>query len=171
MALLDKYPSIVQQAGATLDEIRSVVYGTLRSKAGNGLLPVRLVRGAALYANDVVGRPFAPAQEIAERREFEARRDQDRAAKAARVQAPIVVFHIDRHPRELLKVKQMLDGADLRYDVRDISEDEASVSAVKLEMKSFGFPAVFIAGDCVGNAQQLANLEQTGKLETLAFGE
>lgn len=158
---------------ALLDKFRSRVYGTLRSEVGNGLLPVRLIRGAAQYANDVAGRPFAPQSELDERRELETRMDNEREAKAERAaqQAPIVVFHIDRHPRELAKIKQMLDGSELRYDVRDISEDEASVSAVKLEMKSFGFPVVFIAGECVGNAQELANLEKTGELRTLAFGE
>jgi hypothetical protein len=35
------------------------------------LLPVRLTKGAALYANDVVGRPLAPASELDERCELE----------------------------------------------------------------------------------------------------
>jgi len=156
---------------ALLDKFRSRVYSTLRSDLGDRFLPVRLARGAARYANDVVGRPFAPPSELKERREFE-RKTAERAEEkraAAKTQAPVVVFHIDQHPRELHKIQQMLDGAEIAYDVRDISEDEASVSAVKLEMKGFGFPVVFIAGDCIGNAQELANLGKNGELKNLAF--
>ena len=56
---------------ALFDKFRSRVYKTLRSETGNGLLPVRLAKGAALYANDVVGRPLAPASELDERRELD----------------------------------------------------------------------------------------------------
>ena len=100
---------------ALLDRVRSRVYASLRSDLGNRLLPVRLVRGAALYANDVVGRPFAPATEIEERRAFDDRIQSDRDAKQQRdaEQAPIVVFHIDRHPPELAKIRQILRDMDL----------------------------------------------------------
>jgi glutaredoxin-related protein len=163
-----------------LEGIRTRLYGALASRAGNKLLPVRLAKGALLYANDVVGRPLAPATELEERRAFEAeiaaRRAGDAAAAAAAAeaaaaeQAPVVVFHNDRSPRELAKIVELLEAEEIEVTVRDVSGDEAAESAAKMDSGGARFPMVFIAGDFVGGAEALTNMVRSGELRTRVFG-
>jgi len=153
-----------------LQSIRAKVYGALTNKRGNGFAPVRLAKGAALFANDVVGRPLATAEEFAERDAFEVKRAAAAEKKAAS-QAPIVVFHIDRLPNELKKITDMLDGEDLKYVVRGVADDEAAISAAKMDSDGARFPMIFVAGDFIGGAQALTNLIQNHKLKPIAFPE
>jgi hypothetical protein len=163
-----------------LERIRSTIYVALRSPVGNGLLPVRLAKGAALYVNDVVGRPLAPSEEFAERREFE-RSQAERAGKADVAsrpapskngeQAPIVIYHRDKHTGEVARIKQILDGEELAYSVENIEGDEAAISATLRDAKGFKLPIVFVAGEAVGGRTQLANMIQSGALARLAFGK
>lgn len=154
-----------------LESLRTRLYGALSSTAGDRLLPVRLAKRAALYANDVVGRPLAPAGELEERRELERRSVERERAAAARVQAPIVIFHIDRHPREVAKLRELLRGAGLEFDERNVADDEAALSAAKMDSNFSRFPMLFIAGDYIGGVEALANLINRGELEALVFGE
>ena len=160
-----------------LEGIRTRLYGALAGRAGNKLLPVRLAKGALLYANDVVGRPLAPATELEERRAFEAelaaRRAGEAAAEAAAAaaeQAPVVVFHNDRSPRELAKIVELLEAEGIEVAVRDVSDDEAAESAAKMDSGGARFPMVFIAGDFVGGAEALTNMVRSGKLRERVFG-
>lgn len=159
-----------------LDSLRTRLYGALAGDAGNKLLPLRLAKGALLYANDVVGRPLAPADELSERRAFEeemaARRaaEAEAAAPAEAAQAPVVVFHVDRHPRELRKIVEMLEAESIEVTVRDVSDDEAARSAAKMDSKDAPFPMLFIAGDFIGGAEALTNLVESGELRRLVFG-
>lgn len=154
-----------------LESLRTRLYGVLASDAGNGFLPVRLAKGAALYANDVVGRPLAPSSELDERRELEAaiaeqKREQ---AEAAREQAPIVIFHIDRQPRELDKLREILRAEDLAFDERNVADDEAAQSAAKMDSNFARFPMLFIAGDYIGGVEALTNLINRKELEALVY--
>ena len=154
-----------------LESLRTRLYGVLASKTGNGFLPVRLAKGAALYANDVVGRPLAPAGELAERRELErqlAERRREQSAPA-REQAPIVIFHIDRQPREVDKLRELLRAEGLEFEERNIADDEAAQSAAKMDSGFARFPMVFIAGDYIGGVEALANLVQRRELEALVY--
>jgi hypothetical protein len=163
-----------------LEKIRSTIYVALRSPVGNKLLPIRLAKGAALYVNDVVGRPLAPGEEFAERREFE-RSQGERASKAETAagpastargeQAPIVIYHRDKYTGEVARLKQILDGEELAYSVENIEGDEAAISATLRDANGFKLPIVFIAGVAVGGRAQLANLIQSGELARLAFGK
>jgi glutaredoxin-related protein len=161
-----------------LEGIRTRLYGALAGRAGNKLLPVRLAKGALLYANDVVGRPLAPATELEERRAFEAelsaRRAGEAAAEAAAAavaeQAPVVVFHNDRSPRELAKILELLEAEGIEVSVRDVSDDEAAESAAKMDSGGARFPMVFIAGDFVGGAEALTNMVRSGELRDRVFG-
>jgi glutaredoxin len=158
-----------------LESIRTRIYGVLASKTGNGFLPVRLAKGAALYANDVVGRPLAPATELDERRETERAIAEKKAAAAAESargeQAPIVIFHIDRHPREVAKLRELLRGEGLKFSERNVADDEAALSAAKMDSKFAKFPMLFIAGDYVGGVEALSNLINRKELEAIAWPE
>lgn len=156
-----------------LDSIRTRLYGVLASKTGNGFLPVRLAKGAALYANDVVGRPLAPASELEERRDFEKAIADKKAAASAearrREQAPIVIFHVDRHPREVAKLGELLRGEGLEFEERNVADDEAALSAAKMDSGSAKFPMLFIAGDYIGGVEALSNLINRKELDALVF--
>lgn len=159
-----------------LERLRSGLYGALRSPAGNKLLPLRLAKGAVLYVNDVVGRPLASGEEFAERRAFEQRqatrargKDVPSAASTAAEQAPIVVYHRDKHRAEVAKIQTLLDGEKLTYTVRNIEGDEAAIAATVRDGKGHKLPLVFIAGSAVGGRSQLATLIQNGELARLAF--
>ena len=166
-----------------IDSLRSRTYGVLSSELGNGLAPVRWAKSAALYCNDVVGRPLADLGELDERVEAERQIREAKAAKAAAVAseaaaqqkkqseaAPVVLFHNERHPREVNKIKLMLEGSGIPYQARDLSGDEASIEAVDRDSGGRELPLVFIAGDLVGGAQELGTLELNGKLQTMVFG-
>lgn len=154
-----------------LESLRTRLYGVLASETGNGFLPVRLAKGAALYANDVVGRPLAPASELDERRELERQIAENKReqAEASREQAPIVIFHIDRHPREVAKLRELLRGEGLSFDERSVADDEAAQSAAKMDSGFAKFPMLFIAGDYIGGVEALSNLINRGELEALVY--
>jgi len=160
-----------------IDRLRSGVYGALASGLGNRLLPVRLGKRAALYCNDVVGRPLAPRDELVERAEFERTRAvrvaaaaADAALRVGREPAPVVVFHLDKHRQEMVKIKAVLDDRKIPYQVRNIQDDEASLEAVKRDARGMKLPVVFIAGTPIGKAEQLTNLDQQGELTKLVYG-
>lgn len=153
-----------------LERIRTRLYGALASDSGNSFLPVRLAKGAALYANDVVGRPLAPASELDERRELEVRiAERKREEAAAREQAPIVIFHNDRDPRELAKLRELLRGEGLEFDERNVADDEAAESAAKMDSNFARFPMLFIAGDFIGGVEALSNLINRKELDKLVW--
>ena len=154
-----------------LDSIRSRIYGAIASKTGDGFLPIKLVKGAALYANDVVGRPLAPASELEERRAFEEQiaAGKAEAQAAEREQAPIVIFHIDRDQRALRKLRQLLEGQGLSFDERNVADDEAAQSAAKMDSGFARFPMLFVAGDYVGGFESVSNLLNRGELDALVY--
>jgi hypothetical protein len=160
-----------------LDQLRHKAYGVLASSRGDRIPPVKWARSALRYANDVVGRPLAPREELEERRAFEERRATERAAESgqngvrtAREPAPVVVFHTDKQPRELARLEEHLTGAGVTYKVRDISDDEAAIAATRRDSGGHGFPVAFVAGDPIGGPQEVAALARSGKLTELVFG-
>jgi hypothetical protein len=155
-----------------LERLRSGLYSALSSPAGNRVLPIRLARSAALYVNDVVGRPLATGDELSERREFEQRKASGAAAPAEPKpvdQAPIIVFHREKHRVEVGKIQLLLDGEKLSYQVQNIEGDEAAIAATLRDGKGYKLPIVFIAGQAVGGRSQLATMIQNGELTRLAF--
>ena len=154
--------------------IRSRVYGALTDGRGDSFAPVRLAKSAALFANDIVGRPLASREEFAEREAFEANlaaKAADVAAKeAAKEAAPVVVFHIERLPNELKKITDILKGEGIAHIVRSIPDDEAAISAAKMDSNDARFPMVFIAGDFIGGVEALTNALTSGELHTRVYG-
>ena len=145
--------------------LRTKIYGVLAGEVGNRFAPIRLAKNVALVANDVVGRPLATAEEFAER---------DGPIEAGyratpHDQAPVVVFHIERLPTELNKIVGLLEGEGITPIVCAIGDDEAAISAAKMDSQGARFPMVFIAGDFVGGAQNLTNMVSSGELRRRVF--
>lgn len=140
-----------------LTRLRDTAYRAISSARGDTVAPLRWAKGALRYANDVTGRPLATAEELARREAFEAARAA--AAPAASEQAPIVVYHLDKHARELGKITQLLDAHALKYQVCNVEDDEPTREAIEREGKGYGFPVVFIAGEPVGNVRQLVDVD------------
>jgi glutaredoxin len=165
-----------------IDRLRSRAYQALTSPAGDRLAAIRAVKEAARKANDLVGRPLAPADELFDRREFERRygaggRPDERPSEApsparaesAREAAPVVVYHAAKHRAPLRKITEILDARAIPYQVLDIEDDPAAQAAVKRDGKGWGLPIVFVAGVAVGGVIQVANLDANGELAKLVW--
>jgi glutaredoxin-related protein len=129
----------------------------------------------ARKANVTLGRPFADAAELADRRAFEARTAVISPAPPTRSQiqreaAPVVVYHMDKTRRDAAKLTEILDGAGIPYKVMNIQEDPAAQMAVRRDSKGFRLPVVFIAGEVVGGRSELTNLATSGALSKKVFG-
>jgi hypothetical protein len=163
-----------------LDQIRTKAYGALAGDAGGALPGVARAREALRKANDLLGRPLAPEEELAERRAFAAGTlgaaavsgSPDAAAAAAvsqRQAAPVVVYHLDKHKGEVAKIKLFLDDKKIPYRLLSLEGDPAALTAAKRDSK-FGIPVVFIAGTAVGRTSELVNLDRAGELDKLVWG-
>lgn len=154
-----------------IDQLRRKAYGLLTSRRGDRLPPVALAKRAVLRVNEAVGRPLASDQELAERRAWEATDAGDGGeASAAREAAPVVLFHTDRHVSRLKKLRQVLQAAEIPYDLRNVEGDLPSIEAVQRESGGRQLPVVFIGGECVGGMNELIDLNNSGKLRELVFG-
>ncbi len=158
--------------GTMFEKLRSKAYGALASTAGDRLAPVRLAKGALRYANDVAGRPLATEEEFAERAAFEQKLAAGEVGNtdALREPAPVVIFHRGKYKRDVAKMTEFLDTRKIPYQVRDIDGDEPTMEAVKREAGGYGLPVAFIAGEPIGRAQQLINLDAAGQLTKKVFG-
>lgn len=124
--------------------------------------------------NDSLGRPFADAEELEERRAFAAKGAPSSAtstsAAAKRDVAPVIVYHMDKTRRDATKLTDMLDAEKVPYQVSNIQEDPAAQMAVRRDSKGFRLPVVFIAGEPIGGRAELSNLIATGALKKKVFG-
>ena len=134
---------------------------------------------AARRANAALGRPLADAEELADRRAFEAGTTKAAAPAAAappaappraREPAPVVVYHMDKTRRDAAKLVEVLEGAGIPYKVMNIQEDAAAQSAVRRDSKGFRLPVVFIAGEVIGGRTEVINLSASGELARKVFG-
>jgi glutaredoxin len=161
-----------------IDQIRSKAYDVLRSSVGNRLMPVRVARGALSFVNDMLGRPLAPEDEIAERRDYEQRRrarlkqlEAKREAEAVvtpkaviKENAPVVVYTDGRAGRDLQRVSEVLKGRDIGFTVLSVEDDHATRSWVTSTAHTQDFPVVFIGGTPIGGFNQLVQLDAAGDL-------
>ena len=150
-----------------LNKLRTKAYGVLASDVGNGFLPVRAARKVANYANDVTGRFLADEAELLEREQPLAN---EPMKKVTRDQAPVTVFHVGRNPKNLERIKLVLEGRNIKFTISNIEEDPAAKSAVMRDGNG-PLPLTFVAGECVGGAIALANMDQRGELVPLVFGD
>ncbi|MEZ4367100.1 MAG: hypothetical protein R2939_12575 [Kofleriaceae bacterium] len=132
---------------------------------------------AARRVNDTLGRPLAPVDELADRRAF-AQGVASPVAPAAtsagraggREPAPVVVYHLEKHKRDLGRLTQVLDGRDVPYRLMNLEGDPATTEAVRRDAGGRKLPLVFIAGECVGAREELNALDRSGELEKKVWG-
>jgi glutaredoxin len=124
---------------------------------------------AARRANEALGRPLATAEELADREAFErgyteTSTSTSTTAKASGEAAPVIVYHLDKHKRDIPRLTQVLDGADIPYRVMNLEGDPATQSAVRRDANGRKLPLVFVAGECVGGREELNALDKSGEL-------
>ena len=170
-----------------LDGLRARAHGQLARLPGR--LGERL-RGL----NESLGQPLASAAELAERRAFErglatagdasavAARPAAPIAEAAagpavasdagqaRVAAPVIVYHLDKHRSQLSRLTQPLEAAEIPFRVLNLEGDPATQSAVRRDSSGRKLPLVFIAGECVGGREELHELDRRGLLRKKVWG-
>ena len=146
-----------------LDDLKARAYGLLGA------------RGRKL--NDALGRPLAPKDELADRRAFDAgygaavRPEQGPAGAASKGEvAPVIVYHLDKHRRDLPRFTQVLDAAEIPYKVVNLDGDEATLAAVRRDSGGKKLPLVFIAGDCVGGREEMTAMDKSGELRKRVWG-
>lgn len=169
-----------------LDGLRDLGWKAITSQVGQTVAPVRWARDAARFVNDLVGRPLAPADDLAATRvrdadyarrfvEAEAKRVSDRlrdeeAARAGRGEpAPVDVYRMDNSTRDLARIESVLKGRDIQFKVIDVEHDEASRSWATTRAKAHEFPMVFIAGEPVGGFDAMVQLDASGDLMKRVF--
>jgi glutaredoxin-related protein len=165
-----------------LDGLRAKAYEALRSRRGNQLLPVRLSRGVLSFVNDMVGRPLAPEDELAERRAYEERRRariaQARIAAAPvevdprrdRDAAPVIVYVDAQSHRDAKRIADVFRGRDIPFTELSVVEDASTRSWVETTARTRDLPVVFVAGKPVGGYDALVQLDVKGELERMVWG-
>lgn len=155
-------------AGIMLDRLRAKTFAALSSKTGDKLLPVKMSKKAALFVNDLVGRPLADGEELERRAAFEARKQQGdlRDEPADQEKVPVVVFH-KGDSRDLGSMCKVLDEHKVDYDLRDIEEDEPTQEAIERESGGRSLPVLFIAGVAIGGTNAVRRLASSGELERM----
>jgi glutaredoxin 3 len=65
------------------------------------------------------------------------------------------------------RAKGLLERKGASYDEMDVMEDAAKRTEMRERSKRTTVPQIFINGQHIGGSDELAALEQTGKLDTL----
>ena len=124
-------------------------------------------------ANDALGRPLADEAELADRRAFAVGYAAPSAASSstkASGPAPVVVFTLDDKRRgDVPKIVQILEDAEIPFELRALDGDPAALAAVRRDSGGKKPPLVFIAGESVGGRVELVNLGRDG-LRKRVFG-
>ena len=147
----------------------------IRARAHAALERVPGAVGARLRSvNEVLGRPLADQDELADRRAFEARAGtaapKGSSAQPAREPAPVIVYYMDKQKRDVTKLTDILDANGIAYTATNIQEDAAAQYAVRRDSMGVRLPVVFIAGDCIGGRVELVNAAASGDLKKKVFG-
>jgi len=148
---------------ARLDDLRARAFGFLGA------------RGRKL--NDALGRPLAPKDELEDRRAFatgySSAHPEQRASEASpksKEAAPVLVYHLDKHRRDLPRFTQVLDAAEIPYKLVNLEGDEAALAAVRRDSHGKKLPLVFIAGDCIGGREEMTAMDKSGELRKRVWG-
>jgi glutaredoxin len=92
------------------------------------------------------------------------------AGTSKREAAPVVVYHLDKHRRDLGRFTEVLDASDIPYRVISLEGDAATTEAVRRDAGGRKLPLVFIAGDCVGGREELNAMDRSGELKRRVWG-
>jgi glutaredoxin len=147
-------------------KLRSLAHQQLEARETDSAL-VRRLRDAVSTVNDLLGKPIRP----------------DAAGDASatgggpvivtpvvREQAPVIVYFDGKDQRTKTKIEELLNARDVKFNILDVTNDEAERSWVITAAKSEEFPIVVIAGTPVGGFHELMQLDVTGDLKKRVFG-
>ena len=149
------------------DRVRTLVAGALASESGNQYKPIRVMREVLGTANDLVGRPFCTAEELAERRGENLAPE---SAPMAREAAPVRLYVDGKDQRSKKKIVELLQARDIKFTELDVTEDEATRSWAVTAAKRDEFPLVFIAGEPIGGLHELTQADVNGILKKKVYG-
>lgn len=141
--------------------VRAKAFGWIEKTPGR-------IGALARRANEALGRPLASADELADRAAFAkgyAAGSAAAPAVSAKEAAPVIVYHLDKHRRDIPRLTQVLDGAEIPYRVMNLEGDPATQSAVRRDSGGRKLPLVFIAGECIGSREELNALDRSGDLK------
>lgn len=126
--------------------------------------------------NELVGRPLASEEELADRRAFAQGLGATPVAAVTpadtgttREAAPVFVYTMDKQRKTADRLAQILQDAGVPFELRSLEGDAAAQSAVRRDSKGHRLPVVFIAGEVVGGRQELTNLGRDG-IRQLVYG-
>jgi hypothetical protein len=160
-----------------VDRGRVLLHGAIYAESGNRLPPIRYTRGLLRFANDLAGRPLCSADEL--QRRHDALRAAEEAvhaersapaAKAHREAAPVVLYVTDQDLRTRKKIEDILKGREIPFTVNDVTDDEASRSWALTQAHKAEFPLVFVAGEPLGDLDDVMQLDVRGELIRKVFG-
>jgi glutaredoxin-related protein len=150
------------------DRVRVLVHGVLSSEGGERYRAVKLLREVLGTANDLAGRPFCSAEELAARRERA--HPTVAVAPARREPAPVMLYFDGKDHRSKTKLEELLRSRDIPFKVLDCTDDEATRSWALAAAKLPEFPLLFIAGEAVGGLHEATQLDVNGGLARRVFG-
>jgi hypothetical protein len=130
------------------------------------------LRNLASIANELLGRPLRPAEEVDGNAPASASAGASTAATKpgtppATRRAPVLVYFDGRDHRTLARVEELLKGRGYDYRVLDVSSDEAELSWATTAAKATELPLVFVAGAPLGGWQKLLDADVSGELARL----
>jgi len=149
------------------DRVRTLVAGALASESGNQYKPIRVMREVLGTANDLAGRPFCTAEELAERRGENLAPESTPTAREA---APVMLYVDGKDQRSKKKIVELLQARDIKFTELDVTEDEATRSWAVTAAKRDEFPLVFIAGEPIGGLHELTQADVNGILKKKVYG-
>jgi glutaredoxin-related protein len=82
----------------------------------------------------------------------------------------VIVYHMEKQKRDVVKVTDILDANGIPYKVINIQEDPAAQYSVRRDSNGLRLPVVFIAGECIGGREHLVNAASSGDLKKKVFG-
>ena len=158
-----------------LDTLRTTLHRALVTPRGDFLAPLRLTKDLARRLNVTLGQPICSAQDLETRRRARRRLEElARAPKSAQraeagpvLAAPVKVYtEGDRNVRELTRIRELLDGRAIVYEVLDVAGDDATIEFVTRAAKceQDDLPVVFIGATAIGGYNALANADLSGAL-------
>jgi hypothetical protein len=162
---------------AMLDTLRTTFHRALVTRRGDSVPPVRIAKDLARRVNVTLGEPICSPDALRARRAAEeklralsksrAERGSGPREKTAVLAAPVKVYvEADRNVRELTRIRELLDGKAIVYDVLDVAGDEATLEFVTRAAKCErdDLPIVFVGAAAIGGYEALANADLSGAL-------
>jgi glutaredoxin len=148
------------------DKLRTTVHDVLTSDRADRFAATRMLRDVLGTANDLAGRPFCSQDELDERRQAL----QAVTAPAKREAAPVMLYFDGKDHRTKKKIEELLQSKEIKYQVLDVTDDEATRSWATTAAKQLEFPLLFVAGEPIGGLHEVTELDVNGGLLRRVFG-